>query len=78
MEIHGQKFMVNENNLNMWYLIRSYWIGSSTEGELHSNNCSGFSSTGGNGQTHENQNYFFKAANVLSCNSFAFLLCMCF
>jgi hypothetical protein len=22
MEIPGQKFMVNENNLNMWYLTR--------------------------------------------------------
>ncbi|HIG78142.1 MAG: hypothetical protein ABGY11_08620 [Candidatus Thioglobus sp.] len=56
----------------------SYWIGSSTGGALHSNNCSGFSSTGGTGQTHENQNYFFKAANYFSCNSFAYLLCMCY
>ena len=56
----------------------SYWIGSSTGGALHSNNCSGFSSTGGTGQTHENQNYFFKAANYLSCGGWAYLLCMCY
>ena len=37
----------------------SYWIGSSTGGALHSNNCNGFSSVGDNGQTHENENYYF-------------------
>ena len=57
----------------------SYWIGSSTGGALHSNNCSGFSSTsGGDGQTHENENYFFKADNNAQCSSLIYLLCMCY
>ena len=55
----------------------SYWTGTSTGGALNSNNCSGFTSTCGNGQTHENENYYFKGSNVLTCGNWAYLLCMC-
>ena len=55
----------------------SYWTGTSAGGALNSNNCNGFSSGGDNGQTHENENYYFKGSNVLSCGNPAYLLCMC-
>jgi len=55
----------------------SYWTGTSTGGALNSNNCNGFTSTGGNGQTHENLNYHFKGVNYITCGSTAYLLCMC-
>ena len=55
-----------------------YWTGTSSGGELNSNNCSGFSSDGGNGQIHVESRFYFGESSTLSCGNSSFLICLCF
>ena len=55
-----------------------YWTGTSAGGELHSNNCSGFSSNNGNSQMHLENRFYFGETQPTSCNNSLSLICLCF
>ena len=42
----------------------NYWTGTSAGGELHSNNCSGFSSNNGNSQMHLGNRFYFGETQI--------------
>ena len=57
-----------------------YWTGSDTSGALDSNNCSNFTSDGGNGSFGDatTLNADFLKGGIYQCNSNLGLLCICF
>ena len=59
---------------------QSYWTGTSSGGELNSNNCNGFSTRAGNvsGQVHLKNRFYFGETNSRSCGNNAYLLCLCY